>query len=80
MRGFASIVTFILLAACGDSGLAPLPTDQIRVGFPPGGVVDVIQVDAVDRLPLRKAESDRTRGPVNPGFVSRRKPGADHHL
>lgn len=57
MRIAAGFLAFILLAACGDSsGLAPLPTDQIRARFPAGGVVEVIEVDAVDRLPLRSAE------------------------
>jgi hypothetical protein len=47
-----------LAAACagGESGLAPLPADQVRARFPPGGVIDAIQIDAVDRLPLRSAE------------------------
>lgn len=53
----AALLTIALLAACGaESGLAPLPTDQVHARFPPGGVVDVIEVDAVDRLPLRTAE------------------------
>jgi hypothetical protein len=33
-----------------------LASDQVRVRFPAGGVVDVIEVDAINRLPLRKAE------------------------
>src|SRR5438132_501258 len=45
-----------VLVGCAGSGLAPVATDQVRAHFPPGGVVDVIEVDAVDRLPLRKAE------------------------
>jgi hypothetical protein len=57
MRGVLSLLSaVILLAACADSGLPPLAADQIRARFPPGGVIDVIEVDAVDRLPLRKAE------------------------
>jgi hypothetical protein len=57
MQGIVSLVfALIALAACGDTGLPPVATDQIRARFPPGGVVDVIEVDAVDRLPLRKAE------------------------
>ena len=54
-RSVLSILWFILLAACGDSGLAPVPSDQIRASFPPGGVVDVIEVDTVNHLPLRSA-------------------------
>jgi hypothetical protein len=50
-----SILSFVLLAACDEGGLAPVPSDQIRAGFPPGGVVDVIEVDTVNHLPLRSA-------------------------
>src|SRR5437660_11133059 len=56
MRGIVFLLTVMVLAACAESGLPPLATDQIRVRFPPGGVVDVIEIDAVERLPLRKAE------------------------
>jgi len=58
MRIAACLLSLALFAACSDaeSGLAPLPNDQIRVRFPPGGVVAAIEVDAVDRLPLRSAE------------------------
>ena len=56
MNGVLAILAFVLLAACADGGLAPLADDQIRVRFPSGGVVDVIEVDAINRLPLRKAE------------------------
>src|SRR5262245_9546380 len=34
------------LVGCAESGLAPVATDQVRARFPPGGVVDVIEVDA----------------------------------
>jgi hypothetical protein len=51
-----SIMSFVLLGACGDGGLAPVPSNQIRAWFPPGGVVDVIEVDTVNHLPLRSAE------------------------
>jgi hypothetical protein len=56
MRLAASIALILLLASCGGGGPAPLPTDQVRASFPPGGLVDVIAVDAVDRLPLRQVE------------------------
>ena len=54
-RSLPSILLFTLLAACGDAGLAPVPSDQVRASFPPGGVVDVIEVDTVNHLPLRSA-------------------------
>jgi hypothetical protein len=54
MRVAAAVLTLVLLA-CRD-GPSPLPSDQIRARFMPGGDVNVIEVDAVDRLPLRKAE------------------------
>ena len=66
MRSVVPILTFLLLAACAESGLPPLPTDQVRARFPAGGVVDVIEVDAVDRLPLRKAELIAPDGQATP--------------
>jgi len=66
MRVAAPILTLALLAACGDGGLAPLPTDQVRARFPTGGVVDVIEVDAVNRLPLRSAELIANDGRTTP--------------
>ena len=63
------IAAALLLTACGaESGLAPLPTDQVRARFSPGGVVDVIEVDAVDRLPLRTAELVGPDGEATPAF------------
>jgi hypothetical protein len=67
MRGVVYLLSAaIFLTACGDSGLPPVAADQIRARFPPGGVVDVIEVDAVDRLPLRKAELVAPDGRVTP--------------
>jgi hypothetical protein len=67
MRGIVSVVfALIVLSACGDTGLPPVATDQIRARFPPGGVVDVIEIDAVDRLPLRKAELVAPDGQATP--------------
>src|SRR5271157_2201329 len=66
MRAVFAILTIVLLAACADGGLSPLPSDQVRVRFPAGGVVDVIEVDAVNRLPLRKAELVAPDGQATP--------------
>ena len=66
MRKFVSLLTAMVLAACADTGLPPLATDQIRARFPPGGVVDVIVIDAVDRLPLRQAELVAPDGQTTP--------------
>jgi hypothetical protein len=66
MRGVLTVLTIILLAACADGGLPPLASDQIRVRFPAGGVVDIIEVDAVNRLPLRKAELIAVDGRATP--------------
>jgi len=67
MRGVFSLLSAVIfLAACADVGPPPLPTDQVRARFPPGGVVDVIEVDAVDRLPLRKAELVAPDGQATP--------------
>ena len=57
MRAAAFMLTLALAAACApESGLPPLPADQVRARFPPGGVVNSIEVDAIGRLPLRTAE------------------------
>jgi hypothetical protein len=66
MQAVFAILTIVLLAACADGGLSPLPNDQIHVRFPAGGVVDVIEVDAVNRLPLRKAELVAPDGQTTP--------------
>lgn len=43
-----------------------LPLDAVRVGFPPGGLADVIRIDAAYRLPLRSAELVAPDGEVTP--------------
>lgn len=58
----------LLLAACGGGGVAPLPTDQVRASFPPGGIVDQIVVDAIDRLPLRAAALVAPDGSATPAL------------
>jgi hypothetical protein len=55
MRGTACLSLLAFLAGCGG-GPAPLPTGRISAFFPPGGVADTIEVDAIDRLALREAE------------------------
>lgn len=55
MRSAVPILTLGLLA-CMDSGSQPPQTDLVRARFPAGGIADVIEIDAADRLPLRKAE------------------------
>jgi hypothetical protein len=56
---------FLLVAGCVDyAPPAAGPTPQVRVGFPPGGVVDTIVVNAIDRLPLRAAELVAPNGAV----------------
>jgi hypothetical protein len=56
MRRGALFAVVALSAGCGGGGPAPLPTGQIRAYFPAGGVADTIEVDAIDRLALRRAE------------------------
>jgi hypothetical protein len=67
MRAAAFLLMLALVAACSpETGLPPLPTDQVRARFPPGGVVNSIEVDAVDRLPLRTAELVSPDGQATP--------------
>ena len=58
MRRFPPVLLLLLLiSACEDGGGPPsIPVAEVRAGFPRGAVIDAIQVDAVDRLPLRTAE------------------------
>jgi hypothetical protein len=67
MRVTACLLVLALFTACGpESGLAPLPTDQVRARFPAGSVVNAIEIDAVDRLPLRSAELIAPDGQATP--------------
>ena len=67
MRAAAFMLTLTLVAACApETVLAPLPTDQVRARFPPGGVVNSIEIDAIDRLPLRTAELVSPDGQATP--------------
>ena len=67
MRTAAFVLTLAFVAACApESGLPPLPADQVRARFPPGGVVNSIEIDAVDRLPLRTAELVSPDGQATP--------------
>jgi hypothetical protein len=67
MRVIFPVSALVLLSACAsDIGQAPLPTDQIRARFPAGGIVDAIEVDAIDRLPLRTAELVAPDGQATP--------------
>jgi len=65
MQAFLAVVTVVLIAGCADGGLPPAG-DQVRVRFPAGGVVDVVEVDAINRLPLRKAELIAPDGQATP--------------
>ena len=67
MRTAVFMLTLAFIAACApESGLPPLPADQVRARFPPGGVVNSIEIDAVDRLPLRTAELVSPDGQATP--------------
>ena len=67
MRAATLVLTLGVVAACApETGLPPLPTDQVRARFPPGGVVNSIEIDAVDRLPLRTAELVSPDGQATP--------------
>jgi hypothetical protein len=56
MRLATCLAIILLLADCSGAGSGPVPTEPVRASFPTGGIVNVIAVDAVDRLPLRQAE------------------------
>jgi hypothetical protein len=73
MRQVPVLVLLLLIGACQDGaglvsggGPAPLPVAEVRASFPRGAVVDAIQVDATDRLPLRAAELVAPGGEATP--------------
>ena len=67
MRTAAFLLMLTLIAACApERGLPPLPADRVSARFPPGGVVNSIEVDAINRLPLRTAELVSPDGQVTP--------------
>jgi hypothetical protein len=67
MRAAVFLLTMALVVSCApESGLPPLPSDQVSARFPPGGVVNSIEVDAIDRLPLRTAELVSPDGQATP--------------
>lgn len=43
-----------------------MPVAELKAGFPPGGVTNMIEVDAADRLPLRSAELIAPDGSATP--------------
>ncbi len=48
--------SLLALAACADAPPPRLgPQPGVRASFPPGSVVNVIRIDALDPAPLRKA-------------------------
>jgi len=57
----------LLIAGCADAPPpTPLPGPHVTIGFPPGSVVNVIKIEAVDNLPLRDAELIAPDGTVTP--------------
>lgn len=67
MRTAALCLTLALVAGCAsETGLPPLSSDQVHARFPPGGVVNSIEIDAINRLPLRTAELVSPDGQATP--------------
>ena len=68
MRRFWMILPCLaVLAACADAPPpAAAPPPGVTASFPPGGLTDVIQVKALDPLPLRTAELIAPDGSVTP--------------
>src|ERR1700759_3421368 len=67
-RAAGLLALLLLLAACPGTGPAPLPNDQIRASFPPGGIANQIEITAIDRLPMRGAEFVSPDGHVTPAI------------
>lgn len=69
----AALLPLLPIAGCDDiAALPPGPppppgaTAELSAGFPAGGLVDTIVVNAVDRLPLRRAELVAPNGTATP--------------
>ena len=66
------LLPLVLAAGCDGGGLPPGPAGpvgtaaQLRAGFPLRGLADTIEIDVVDRLPLRTAELVAPGGAVTP--------------
>jgi hypothetical protein len=62
-RALPLVLPLALVAGCAGGDvpppqppLAPLgPTAELRASFPPRGLVDTIEIDAIEPLPLRAA-------------------------
>ena len=61
------LLPLVLLTACEVGGALPSgPAEQVRVSFPKGSLVDTIEIDAIERLPLRAAELVSADGRATP--------------
>jgi hypothetical protein len=59
--------SLMMLIACADAPPPALgPQQGVRASFPPGGVTGVIQIDALDALPLHAAELVAPDGTATP--------------
>jgi hypothetical protein len=64
---FMTLPLLMTLAACTDAPPPALgPQQGVRASFPPGGVTGVIQIDALDALPLHAAELVAPDGTATP--------------
>jgi hypothetical protein len=66
MRYKPILLGLLLLAACTDAPQPAVLQQGAQASFPPGGVVNVIRVDALDALPLRAAELVAPDGTATP--------------
>jgi hypothetical protein len=71
MRAAFPLLSLLALAACGTAGLPALPADRVSASFPPPsfvnpGPANAILVDALARLPLRRAELVAPDGRITP--------------
>jgi hypothetical protein len=74
MRRNPVLLVLAFLTGCGGGGPAPLPIDQISASFPAAGVADTIEVHAIDRLPLRRAELVDPNGQTTPAMSIAARP------
>jgi hypothetical protein len=66
MPRLAGLLALLLLFGCAGSGPTPVPANTVQTGFPTG--VNQIQINAVDRQPLRGAELVAPDGRATPAL------------
>jgi hypothetical protein len=66
MRLIVALPWLVALAACEAGPPTALPAPHVSAGFPKGGLVNTIRIDAADRLPLHAVDLVAPDGSTTP--------------